>query len=103
MTRVRLVSRLCGGSRPELTILPTYELPTATCGGSSITFTQIAAKNNVVYGLTSSGTVWAPSTTADCWVQFGGGSHDFTSIATDNGNETRVWASDSNGNIWTGQ
>jgi hypothetical protein len=81
------------------------ELATTRCGGATQTFVQIAAKNGVVYGLGAEGKVWFYRPTvlsAPCWTQVG--SKAFAvSIATDNGDTTGVWATDTSGNIWTAE
>lgn len=65
---------------------------------------QIAAKNGIVYGLNSSGTVYYNNiTTTDCWAQVGTKTGFAYSIATDNGDFTGVWASDESGSIWTAE
>jgi hypothetical protein len=81
-----------------------YELPTSQCGSSAeLFFVQIAAKNGIVFALNSPGTVWYFTTAANCWAKVGTMSDFAYSIATDNGDFTGVWASDTDGKIWTAE
>jgi len=73
------------------------------CGGGTITFVQIAAKNNIIYGLNSLGTIFYYTYSANCWSQVGSKTDFAYSIATDNGDLTGVWASDASGIIWTAE
>jgi hypothetical protein len=77
---------------------------TKCVGGGAISFAQIAAKNNVVYGLDEYGTVFFyPYGGANCWTQVGGLKDFAVSIATDNGWTTGVWATDAGGFIWSAE
>ena len=77
-------------------------LPTTTCiGGTAQTFVYVVAKNKVVYGLGTHGTVWFDTATNNCWTQVGSKSTFAVSIATDNGETNGVWATDTSGHIWT--
>jgi len=76
--------------------------------GKTITFVQIAAKNGVVFGLDSSGTVfYYGGVEGNCWAIVGNGSkNDFAvSIATDNSaySAPGVWASDIHGAVWVAE
>jgi hypothetical protein len=74
------------------------------CSGGTQTFVQIAVQNGVVFGLGEHGTVWFyGGVNGSCWATVGGKSNFATSIATDNGNVTAVWASDSSGAIWVAE
>jgi hypothetical protein len=69
--------------------------------GKIISFVQIAAQNNVVFGLDDHGTVFFyGGVKGNCWSQVGTQGDFAVSIATDNGNTMAVWASDANGLIW---
>jgi hypothetical protein len=86
---------------PEFLGYSAAELSTSKCGGGSITFDLIAAKNGTAFGLASDGGVWYDSHSNDCWDEIG--TRTFVSIATDNGTSGvgyQVWASDSSGDIW---
>ena len=75
------------------------EMVTTKCvGGGAFSPVQIAAQNNVVFGLAESGGVYY-ATTGSCWTQIGTGT-SFESIATDNGDTVAVWATDSSGYVW---
>jgi len=84
----------------------TTQMTTIQCAGGPIYFSQIAAKNGMVYGLANghvyrtSGLCWSDIVPPDGVL--------FRSIATDNSTSpsetvTQVWASDQNGTIWFGQ
>jgi hypothetical protein len=79
-------------------------LGTTQCNSSPTelqTFVQIVVKNTVVYGLSTTGTVWFYTGTNGCWTQAGSKTAWATSLATDNGQTVGVWAVDTSGNIWT--
>ena len=79
------------------------EITNAKCGGGTLSFVQIAAKNGIIYGLDSSRTVHYYTYATNCWAQVGTKTGFAYSIATDNGDFAGVWASDGSGNIWTAE
>jgi len=72
-------------------------------GGGTISFYQIAAKSGYVFGLDPSGTVFYYTSTNGCWTQVGSKKDFVASIATGNDNYTALWATDTNGQIWTAE
>ena len=71
------------------------------CSGGNATFAQIAAKNGVVFGLNSRGTVFSNIGANQCWGEVGDKRDFAVSIATGNDLETSgVWATDGQGTIW---
>jgi hypothetical protein len=73
----------------------------AKCGGGSLAFVQMATKYGTAFAMNWQGTVfWLPFL-GTCWTQVGTKTDFASSIATDNGTFTSVWAVSQTGQIWT--